>query len=104
MLDIRNDLGKKNRLESLHDAQEIRERAQSMFDLGLLDLRAKARIETIYWQIAESIVEMFRNMRYVPEEVKEMEEVPAQEEKEKEKGGSRTQARRRRRRPHPRWT
>ncbi|TSA29399.1 MAG: biosynthetic arginine decarboxylase, partial [Verrucomicrobiaceae bacterium] len=73
MLEIRNDLGKKNRLESLHDAQEIRERAQSMFDLGLLDLRAKARIETIYWQIAEEIVGMFRTMRYVPEEVKEME-------------------------------
>ena len=73
ILEIRNDLSKKNRLENLHDAQEIRERAQSMFDLGLLDLRAKARIETIYWQIAESIVEIFRGMRYIPEEVKEME-------------------------------
>jgi len=73
ILEIRNDLGKKNRLENLHDAQEIRDRAQSMFDLGLLDLRAKARIETIYWQIAESIVEIFRGMRYIPEEVKEME-------------------------------
>ncbi|MCK9589530.1 MAG: biosynthetic arginine decarboxylase [Terrimicrobiaceae bacterium] len=73
MLEIRNDFNKKNRLENLHDAQEIRERAQSMFDLGMLDLRAKARVETIYWQIAESIVEMFRAMRYIPEEVKEME-------------------------------
>lgn len=73
ILEIRNGLNKKNRLENLHDAQEIRERAQSMFDLGMLDLRAKARVETIYWQIAESIVEMFRSMRYVPEEVKEME-------------------------------
>ena len=71
--DIRNDFNKKNRLENLHDAQEIRERAQSMFDLGMLDLRAKARVETIYWQIAESIVEIFRTMRYIPEEVKEME-------------------------------
>lgn len=73
ILEIRNDLTKKNRLENLHDAQEIRERAESMFDLGLLDLPAKARVETIYWQIAESIVEVFRGMRYVPEEVKEME-------------------------------
>ncbi len=73
ILEIRNDFNKKNRLENLHDAQEIRERAQSMFDLGMLDLRAKARIETIYWQIAESIVEMYRTMRYIPEEVKEME-------------------------------
>ena len=70
---IRGDLLKKHRLENLHDAQEIRERAQSMFDLGLLDLRAKARIETIYWQIAEAIVDMFRGLRYVPEEVKELE-------------------------------
>jgi len=73
ILEIRNDFNKKNRIENLHDAQEIRERAQSMFDLGMLDLRAKARVETIYWQIAESIVEMFRTMRYIPEEVKEME-------------------------------
>ena len=73
ILEIGNELTKKNRLENLHDAQEIRERAQSMFDLGLLDLRAKARVETIYWQIAEGIVDMFRGMRYVPEEVKEME-------------------------------
>ena len=44
-----------------------------MFDLGLLDLRAKARIETVYWQIAGAVVAMFQGMRYVPEEVKEME-------------------------------
>ena len=73
IIEIYENLGRKNRLENLHDAHEIRERAQAMFDLGLLDLRAKARIETVYWQIAGSVVEMFRGMRYVPEEVKEME-------------------------------
>jgi arginine decarboxylase len=73
IIEIYENLGRKNRLENLHDAHEIRERAQAMFDLGLLDLRAKARIETVYWQIAGSVVGMFRGMRYVPEEVKEME-------------------------------
>lgn len=73
IIEILNDLGKKNRLENLHDAQEIRERAQSMFDLGLLDLRAKAKVETVYWRIAGQVVAMFRGMRYIPEEVKEME-------------------------------
>ena len=73
IIEICDDLGRKNRLENLHDAQEIRERAQAMFDLGLLDLRAKARIETVYWQIAGAVVAMFQGMRYVPEEVKEME-------------------------------
>ncbi|MGA7905420.1 MAG: biosynthetic arginine decarboxylase, partial [Terrimicrobiaceae bacterium] len=71
--EIYENLGRKNRLENLHDAQEIRERAQSMFDLGLLDLREKARVETVYWQIAGAVVGMFQGMRYVPEEVKEME-------------------------------
>jgi arginine decarboxylase len=73
IIEIFENLGRKNRLENLHDAHEIRERAQAMFDLGLLDLRAKARIETVYWQIAGAVVAMFQGMRYVPEEVKEME-------------------------------
>lgn len=73
IIELSEHIGRKNRIESLHDAQELREKAQAMFDLGLLDLRAKARIEVVYWQIAEAVVEMFRGMRYVPEEVKEME-------------------------------
>ena len=73
IIEIFDNLGRKNRLENLHDAHEIRERAQAMFDLGLLDLRAKGRIETVYWQIAGAVVAMFQGMRYVPEEVKEME-------------------------------
>lgn len=73
IIEIHKNLRSKNRLENLHDAQEIRERAQAMFDLGLLDLRAKAKVETAYWRIARDVVEMFRGMRYIPEEVKEME-------------------------------
>ena len=73
ILEIRGNLTPQNRLENLHDAQEIRERAQSMFDLGLLDLRAKAGIETVYWQIAANIVELFRDAEHVPEEVREIE-------------------------------
>jgi arginine decarboxylase len=73
IVEIFENLGRKNRLENLHDAHEMRERAQSMFDLGLLDLRVKAKIETVYWQIAGAVVAMFQGMRYIPEEVKEME-------------------------------
>jgi len=73
IIEIRSNLAPQNRLENLHDAQEIRERAQSMFDLGLLDLRVKAHIETIYWQIASNIVDFFRDAEHVPEEVREIE-------------------------------
>ncbi len=44
-----------------------------MFELGMLELESKAKIEIIYWQIAQSVVELCRGMRYVPEEVKELE-------------------------------
>ncbi len=44
-----------------------------MFNLGLLDLEAKAKIEAVYWQLARQIVTLHRGLKYVPEEVKELE-------------------------------
>jgi arginine decarboxylase len=73
IVEIQRTLTKQNRMENLHDAQQVKEQAQSMFELGLLDLESKAKIETIYWQIAESLVTLCRGMRYVPDEVKELE-------------------------------
>src|SRR5437660_199148 len=73
ILDVKQRLKRGNRIESLHDIQQIKEEAQLMFDLGLLDLESKAKIETVYWQLAQQIVNMHRGLRYVPEEVKQLE-------------------------------
>src|SRR5256712_5314428 len=73
ILDVKQRLKRGNRLESLHDIQQIKEEAQQMFDLGLLDLESKAKIETVYWQLAQQIVNMHRGLRYVPEEGKQLE-------------------------------
>lgn len=73
MVETQKALSKQNRMEVLHDAQQIKEQCQSMFELGLLELESKAKIEIIYWQIAQAVVELCRGMRYVPEEVKELE-------------------------------
>ena len=73
MLDLQKNLTRQNRMESLHDAQQIKEQAQSMFDLGLLELDSKAKIETLYWQITHEIVQFCQGMKYVPDEVKELE-------------------------------
>src|ERR1700746_2799853 len=70
ILDAKQRLKRGNRLESLHDIQQIREEAQQTFDLGLLDLESKAKIDTVYWQGAHQIVNMHRGLRYVPDEVK----------------------------------
>jgi len=73
ILDVKQRLKRGNRLESLHDIQQIKEEAQHTFDLGLLDLESKAKIETVHWQLAHQIVNMHRGLRYVPDEVKELE-------------------------------
>jgi arginine decarboxylase len=73
ILDIKQRLKRGNRLESLHDIQQIKEEAQQTFDLGLLDLESKAKVDTVYWQVAHQIVNMHRGLRYIPDEVKELE-------------------------------
>jgi arginine decarboxylase len=73
ILDTQRGLGRQNRMESLHDAQSDKEQAQAKFDLGLLDLETKAKIETVYWQIAKQVVDFCAGMKYVPDEVKELE-------------------------------
>src|SRR3954465_7848273 len=73
ILDVKQRLKRGNRLESLHDIRQIKEEAQQTFELGLLDLESKAKIDCVYWQLAQQIVNMHRGLRYVPDEVKELE-------------------------------
>ncbi|HVF70244.1 MAG TPA: biosynthetic arginine decarboxylase [Chthoniobacterales bacterium] len=73
ILDVKQRLKRGNRLESLHDIQQIKEEAQQTFTLGLLELESKAKIDSVYWQLAQQIVNMHRGLRYVPDEVKELE-------------------------------
>ncbi len=73
ILDVKQRLKRGNRLESLHDIQQIKEEAQQNFELGLLDLESKAKIDTVYWQLAQQILNMHRGLRFIPEEVKELE-------------------------------
>ncbi len=73
ILDVKQRLKRGNRMESLHDIQQIKEEAQETFNLGLLELESKAKIDALYWQLAQQIVNMHRGLRYVPDEIKELE-------------------------------
>jgi arginine decarboxylase len=75
LLDIKKNLGKLNKLEAYHDALERREDAQHMFALGLMDLEGKAKIEDLYWQIGQAVVEKYRTRAHVPEEIRELEDM-----------------------------
>ena len=45
-----------------------------MFTLGLLDLPDKAKIETLYWEIGQEVVQSFRGQPHVPEEIRKLED------------------------------
>jgi arginine decarboxylase len=74
LLDIRKNFAKLNKLEAYHDALERRDDAQHMFTLGMMDLPDKAKIENLYWEISQSVVESFKDNRHIPEEIRKLED------------------------------
>jgi arginine decarboxylase len=73
ILELQKTITANNWAETLHDAQQIKEQSQAMFELGLLELESKAKIEQAYWQIAQQVVNFTKGARYVPDEVRELE-------------------------------
>lgn len=67
----------KNVQESWHDASQAKEEAQSLFKFGYLGLRDRAQAERLYWSCCEKILGVVRKMRYVPEELQNLERVLA---------------------------
>jgi arginine decarboxylase len=68
-----------NPLEALHDTQQIKQDSQNAFELGIMDLRTKAKIETFYWHIMEEVVTLFQARaangaggKEIPEDVAEL--------------------------------
>ncbi len=74
LLDIRKNLTKLNKLEAYHDAQERRDDAHNMFMLGLLELPDKAKIENLYWEIGQEVVQSYAGQAYIPEEIRKLED------------------------------
>ncbi len=74
LLDIRKNLARLNKLEAYHDALERKEDAHNMFTLGLIELPAKAKIETLYWEISLAVVVSFKGQAYIPEEIRKLED------------------------------
>lgn len=72
LLDLQQTLNKKNRLEHYHDMQQIKEDSETRFELGLLDLQSQAQIETLYWQLAERIVDLYNGNKNVPPEIQQL--------------------------------
>src|SRR5204863_216120 len=73
--DIRTNLARLNKLEAYHDALERKEDAHNMFTLGMLELPDKAKIENLYWEISQGVVQSFKGQAYIPEEIRKLEDI-----------------------------
>jgi arginine decarboxylase len=67
----------KNVQEAWHDASQAKDEAQSLFKFGYISLRERADAERLYWACCEKIRHLVRSIRYVPEELRNLERVLA---------------------------
>jgi arginine decarboxylase len=64
---------RKNFLEAWHDALQLKEEGTTAFNLGVLDLRARARLEQLFWATCEKILKIVRELPYVPDDLEGLE-------------------------------
>ncbi len=62
-------VSRKNFQESYHDALQAKEEATNLFNLGLLDLNGRARVEQLFWGCCEAILKIIRELDYVPDDL-----------------------------------
>ncbi|KJH71848.1 biosynthetic arginine decarboxylase [Aliterella atlantica] len=63
--------------EAYHDVAQFKEEAISRFNLGILRLTERARVERIYWACCEKILAITRQQDYVPDDLEELEKIMA---------------------------
>jgi arginine decarboxylase len=66
-------VSRKNFQEAYHDILQFKEEAITAFNLGVLDLNARARVEQMFWATCEKLLKIVRELEYVPDELEGLE-------------------------------
>ena len=73
LAEIWSSISQKNVQEAYHDSLQLKEEATELFALGYLDLRARARVERLFWDCCEKILRIVRDLPYVPDDLEPLE-------------------------------
>jgi len=73
LYDTYQGVSRKNFQEAYHDALQLKEEAITAFNLGLLDLKARARVEQLFYATCEKILKIVRDLPYVPDDLEGLE-------------------------------
>jgi arginine decarboxylase len=70
LYDIWCHIDARSMLEDWHDAEQIREEALNLFAHGIVDLRTRAEIESMYWSVCREVHALTKTLKHVPEELR----------------------------------
>jgi len=73
LAEVWNDTSADDVQEAYHNAQLLKEEAETMFSLGFLDLRGKARFEHLYAKCCQKILGILRELPEIPEDLDDFE-------------------------------
>ncbi|MGC6423484.1 MAG: biosynthetic arginine decarboxylase [Lentimonas sp.] len=66
-------------LERYHDAQQKKEEANNLFNLGYLNLTERAEVDALYWRICKELASSTKGKAYVPEELESLPQMMAEQ-------------------------
>lgn len=72
LTEIWDKLSPRSMLEDWHDAEDIREEALDLFRHGIIDLKTRAQIESLYWAISHEVAELAHHQKHVPDELRKL--------------------------------
>ncbi|MBQ5373075.1 MAG: biosynthetic arginine decarboxylase, partial [Bacteroidaceae bacterium] len=72
LTEIWDKLSGRSLLEDWHDAEDIREEALDLFRHGIIDLKTRAQIESLYWAISHEVAELAHHQKHVPDELRQL--------------------------------
>ena len=77
LYEIWDNLNTRTMLEDWHDAEQIRDEALELFSHGIVDLKTRAEIESMYWSVCHEINTLSKQMKHVPEELRNIDKLLA---------------------------
>ena len=77
LTEIWDKISTRSMLEDWHDAQDIRDEALDLFRHGIIDLKTRAQIESLYWSISHEISELVHHQKHVPDELRTLDKMMA---------------------------
>jgi arginine decarboxylase len=73
LAEVWSGVSRKNVQEAYHDALQLKEEAATLFSLGYLDLRGRARVERMFWDCCEKFLRIVRELPHIPEDLEDLE-------------------------------